>query len=169
MTTWIKGDNGNRASVEFWGSEQAARDSMKTLKGCSDCSDCSGCSDCSDCSGCSRCSRCSGCSDCSDCSRCSRCSRCSGCSGCSVYFRCSDCSRCSGCSDCSDCSGLAPQKIEQPAIPVIQDIHKAVYAAASQPEALEMKAWHSCDTTHCRAGWVIHLAGKAGYELEQRT
>ncbi len=32
-----------------------------------------------------------------------------------------------------------------------------------------MESWHSCDTTHCRAGWVIHLAGKAGYELEQRT
>jgi hypothetical protein len=25
---------------------------------------------------------------------------------------------------------------------------------------------HSCRTTHCRAGWVVHLAGEAGYELE---
>ena len=29
--------------------------------------------------------------------------------------------------------------------------------------------WHTCETTHCRAGWVVHLAGEAGYELERRT
>jgi hypothetical protein len=28
---------------------------------------------------------------------------------------------------------------------------------------------HSCGTTHCRAGWVVHLAGEAGYALEERT
>jgi hypothetical protein len=32
-----------------------------------------------------------------------------------------------------------------------------------------MDAWHTCDTTHCRAGWVVHLAGKPGYELEEKT
>ena len=30
-----------------------------------------------------------------------------------------------------------------------------------------MSSWHTCDTTHCRAGWVVHLAGAAGYELER--
>jgi hypothetical protein len=30
-----------------------------------------------------------------------------------------------------------------------------------------MAAWHTCDTTHCRAGWVVHLAGEAGYALEK--
>jgi hypothetical protein len=29
-----------------------------------------------------------------------------------------------------------------------------------------MNSWHSCDNTHCRAGWVVHLAGDAGYALE---
>ena len=29
-----------------------------------------------------------------------------------------------------------------------------------------MSDWHTCDTTHCRAGWVTHLAGKEGKELE---
>lgn len=29
-----------------------------------------------------------------------------------------------------------------------------------------MDAWHTCDTTHCRAGWAIHLAGPAGAMLE---
>jgi hypothetical protein len=28
---------------------------------------------------------------------------------------------------------------------------------------------HQCETTHCRAGWVVHLAGKPGYRLEART
>jgi hypothetical protein len=29
-----------------------------------------------------------------------------------------------------------------------------------------MEAWHTCQTTHCRAGWAIHLAGEAGATLE---
>lgn len=33
-----------------------------------------------------------------------------------------------------------------------------------------MGNWHhSCGTKHCRAGWVVHLAGEAGYELERFT
>jgi hypothetical protein len=32
-----------------------------------------------------------------------------------------------------------------------------------------MGQWHACATTHCRAGWAIHLAGEAGYELEKNT
>ena len=133
MRTWITDENGNRASVEYWGSEEAARKSLETLTRCSDCS---GCSDCSDCSGCS------------------------GCSG------------CSDCSDCSGCSGMvnaSPVESATPAIPVIENIHEKVYAAVSQPGALDMGNWHSCETTHCRAGWVVHLAGEAGYDLERRT
>jgi hypothetical protein len=57
-----------------------------------------------------------------------------------------------------------------PEIPVITDIHKAVYAAVTNPNHnLDMSDWHSCETTHCRAGWIIHLAGKEGYALEERT
>ena len=32
-----------------------------------------------------------------------------------------------------------------------------------------MRDWHTCETTHCRAGWVVHLAGEAGKALEQHT
>ena len=42
-----------------------------------------------------------------------------------------------------------------------------------------MSDWHTdllvneegeyCGTTHCRAGWVVALAGKAGRDLEQKT
>jgi hypothetical protein len=28
---------------------------------------------------------------------------------------------------------------------------------------------HSCETTHCLAGWTVHLAGKKGYALENRV
>jgi hypothetical protein len=48
----------------------------------------------------------------------------------------------------------------------IENIHKAVYEAASKPGALDMKAWHTCGTTHCRAGWVVALAGEGGGALE---
>ena len=30
-----------------------------------------------------------------------------------------------------------------------------------------MSCWHTCGTTHCRAGWAIHLAGEEGYALER--
>ncbi len=31
-----------------------------------------------------------------------------------------------------------------------------------------MGSWHTCAETHCRAGWVITLAGKEGKALEKR-
>ncbi|OUE48249.1 hypothetical protein BZY94_01010, partial [Burkholderia territorii] len=51
-------------------------------------------------------------------------------------------------------------------VPKIPNIHQAVYAAASQPCALDMGQWHACETTHCRAGWVVTLAGEGGKALE---
>jgi len=29
-----------------------------------------------------------------------------------------------------------------------------------------MQTWHTCKNTHCRAGWVVTLAGQQGKELE---
>jgi hypothetical protein len=52
---------------------------------------------------------------------------------------------------------------------VIENIHQKVLEAVSQPNALNMGDWHTCDTTHCRAGWVEVLAGEAGKELSRRT
>jgi hypothetical protein len=54
-------------------------------------------------------------------------------------------------------------------IPVIENIHQKVFDAVNKPGALDMQTWHSCDTIHCRAGWVVHLAGEPGYALEQQT
>jgi hypothetical protein len=48
----------------------------------------------------------------------------------------------------------------------IPNIHQAVFAAASAPQALDMATWHKCETAHCRAGWVTTLAGDGGKALE---
>jgi hypothetical protein len=54
--------------------------------------------------------------------------------------------------------------------PVIENIHNKIYeAVTARPDALDMSTWHTCDTTHCRAGWVVHLAGEAGAKLERQT
>jgi hypothetical protein len=52
---------------------------------------------------------------------------------------------------------------------VIEGIHGRILEAVSKEGALEMRTWHTCDTTHCRAGWVVTLAGDKGRELEEET
>lgn len=32
-----------------------------------------------------------------------------------------------------------------------------------------MHDWHTCETTHCRAGWAVVLAGEEGKKLEEET
>ncbi len=44
----------------------------------------------------------------------------------------------------------------------------AVAKAALQAEALNMNTWHTCETTHCIAGWAVHLAGDEGKALEAK-
>lgn len=112
MATWVTDATGNKASVECWGSERRAMESLETLKNCTNCT---------------------------------------------------DCLRCAGCTGCTGDSKSAFT------VPVVPDIHKAVFAAVSVPGALNMGKWHTCDTTHCRAGWVVTLAGDAGKELEKKT
>ncbi len=156
-------------------------------RGCSGCLDCSNCLDCSDCSGCSDClgcsncrdcldcSDCSGCSDCLDCSDCSGCSDCLGCSNCRDCLDCSDCSGCSDCLGCSNCRGKVNNNTDEKNnwhenIPTIDNIHSIVLDAATKnDESLDMSNWHICETTHCRAGWVVSLSGEAGRKLEKLT
>lgn len=90
---------------------------------------------------------------------------------------CWSCSRCYGCYDCSDCYdcyGCSYKKetkkdniLLNP--PKIKNIHNTLLNAVNKPQALNMSTWHTCDTTHCRAGWVVTLAGKEGKELEAKT
>jgi len=60
-------------------------------------------------------------------------------------------------------------------IPVVERLHQRMLEAiGAEAAGLDMGSWHNeasepaCSTTHCRAGWAIHLAGEAGYALEAK-
>ncbi|HXJ49292.1 MAG TPA: pentapeptide repeat-containing protein [Candidatus Acidoferrum sp.] len=56
-----------------------------------------------------------------------------------------------------------------PEVPVVENLDAKILSVIEGGDGrLEMGSWHTCETTHCRAGWAIHLAGKPGYELEQK-
>jgi hypothetical protein len=129
---WITDARGNRCSVEYWGTKEAAQAALDSLKNCDNCTNCS---------------RCSGCSRCSDCSH-------------IAYLYDKRDQR-------ADPSADPATPLGQPAIPKIENIHRRVYEAASREGALKMSDVHTCATTHCRAGWVVHLGGEAGYALER--
>ena len=46
-------------------------------------------------------------------------------------------------------------------------IRAVAQAALATDDALHMGDWHKCDTTHCIAGWAVHLEGPVGYILEK--
>jgi uncharacterized protein YjbI with pentapeptide repeats len=66
---------------------------------------------------------------------------------------------------CADLSRVLPPE----EIPVISNIDAAILAAIEAGGKLKMAAWHTCKTTHSRAGWAIALAGKVGADLEQKV
>ena len=53
-------------------------------------------------------------------------------------------------------------------VPVIPDIDAKILAAIEGGGTLKMDTWHTCETTHCRAGWAITIAGEAGKALEDK-
>jgi tRNA A37 threonylcarbamoyladenosine biosynthesis protein TsaE len=59
------------------------------------------------------------------------------------------------------------------AVPFVENVHRRVYEVIIEnPKSFNMGVWHgqnSCGTTHCRAGWVIELAGEQGYALQKQT
>jgi hypothetical protein len=56
-----------------------------------------------------------------------------------------------------------------PDVPSIPDIDAKILSVLdSQKGHLDMRTWHQCETTHCRAGWAITLAGEAGEALEKQ-
>ena len=53
-------------------------------------------------------------------------------------------------------------------IPTIENIHQKILELANRDGGLDMTTWHVCDTTHCRAGWAVFIAGEDGKKLEER-
>lgn len=88
MKTWIKDKFGNRAAVEYYGSEEAAWAALRTLV------DCTECVNCERCYGCYRCKRCVDCQlmeaswDCKNCEGGLLCERCDNCHCCNYCVRC---------------------------------------------------------------------------------
>ena len=65
-------------------------------------------------------------------------------------------------------ANLAGADLGSIVVPIVPNIDAAILAAISADGCrLNMNEWHKCETTHCRAGWAVHLAGKPGYELEK--
>jgi len=103
MTTWITDDNGNRASVEYWGSVEAAEESLKTLVNCRNCRNCNNCRNCRNCRNCSDCNNCYDCRNCSKCYGCHDCRSCRNCRNCHNCHYCDNCRNCHYCHNCDNC------------------------------------------------------------------
>ena len=50
----------------------------------------------------------------------------------------------------------------------VPQLHTKILAAIEAGGHLEMGSWHTCETTHCRAGWAINLAGNVGRYMESQ-
>jgi hypothetical protein len=57
-------------------------------------------------------------------------------------------------------------RARNPDVPVIPAIDQQILQAIERGGTLDMGRWHVCETTHCRAGWAITLAGDKGVQLE---
>jgi uncharacterized protein YjbI with pentapeptide repeats len=56
-----------------------------------------------------------------------------------------------------------------PEVPVVEALDAKILSAINvEGCALDMSSWHKCETTHCRAGWAVTLAGKEGADLEAK-
>ena len=67
----------------------------------------------------------------------------------------------------ADLSGANLRGAKLPITVTVPHIDAAILSAIeTEGSALDMSNWHRCDTTHCRAGWAITLAGEAGRALE---
>lgn len=147
--------NGNICQIKFFGSRKAAQEALDSLIDCIDCVNCTNCVNCQQCFNCKNCRDCLSCFDSEKCDQCAYSTHCSGCEACFYSDRLTDCQNYYTCHHVTR-------------VPVVYSIHTQVYQEASQPDALQMDGWHKCNTTHCRAGWVVILAGKKGKELETR-
>lgn len=137
-------NNGNSASVEYFGSYEEAIKALDSLINCTSCYNCSNCSNCYDCYNCDKCNNCIYCVDC---------------------HNCNNCDNCDNCADCNDCYNNNPLPVKPQKI---KDLHYKVFTSASEENTLDMSNW-SCGTTMCHGGWIVHHGGETGQELLEKT
>jgi len=53
-----------------------------------------------------------------------------------------------------------------PECPSVEDLCEKILQTVPDG-GLNMESWHTCGTTHCLAGWAVHLAGEEGVKLEK--
>lgn len=63
----------------------------------------------------------------------------------------------------SDCN-IEKTKIDLSEVPIITNIHVKLYESINNAKCLDMGKWHSCNTTHCRSGWICHIAENNEFE-----
>jgi uncharacterized protein YjbI with pentapeptide repeats len=69
----------------------------------------------------------------------------------------------------SDGERASDYRAAYPDVPVVDNLDARILSIIEAGAGtLDMGGWHSCETTHCRAGWAIHLAGDRGYALEKQ-
>ena len=67
---WLTDENGNRASIEYFGSKEAAQRALDSLRNCINCINCNSCIDCNNCINCINCISCINCINCNNCISC---------------------------------------------------------------------------------------------------
>ncbi len=66
----------------------------------------------------------------------------------------------------ADLSGASLKGAYLPKIAKIENLFTKILDAINSGGDLEMSDWHTCDTTHCIAGWVVSIAREAGRVAE---
>jgi len=184
---WLRDDNGNAASISYFGSVEAAKAALASLSNCTNTTNCFRCDGCKNCTECWYCEMCSDSMMClcsvalEDCARCiwtlrsvqssylAGCRYCEQCHDCVDCTDCIRCSRCSDCSDCKECRSLATQKqiggeigpmAEVPSVP-----SEAVASLLSAiPGMLAWSPYEEFDAPSPVA--IVALADRVGIALE---
>ncbi len=76
--------------------------------------------------------------------------------------------------DLADANLADAVKVDPSEIPVIPNIDSVILSHIEAGGVLDMGSWHGpenhwCGTTHCRAGWAIHLGGEKGKALQDKV
>lgn len=164
---WLLDVRGNWASIAKWGSHKAAAAALRSCTGCTDCRDCEDCAHC-DAS--------------TNLSGCDFCDQSENCVGCVDTYTSKDCHWCAeirdcvGCDTCGQSVGLEQARyfwrggcVAVPPEAKIERLFARVAEAVRDPKRLAALVRHADAETHSWEGWLVHLAGPAGYALERQT